>query len=48
VLDPDGFYSPLWTFLADLVPRGFVRQQALDQLVRVTSVDEAFAVIAQA
>jgi uncharacterized protein (TIGR00730 family) len=48
VLDPDGFYSPLWTFLADLVPRGFVRQQALDQLVRVASVDEAFAVIARA
>ena len=45
VLDPDGFYEPLWSWLHDLVDRGFVRQAALDALYRVTSIDEAFAVI---
>ena len=42
VLDPDGFYDPLWAWLDDLVTRGFVRQPALDLLIRATSVDEAF------
>ena len=45
VLDTDGFYAPLWAWLDDLVARGFVRQEALDALHRVTSVDDAFAVI---
>lgn len=45
VLDPDGFYAPLWAWLDQLVRQGFVRQQALDALYRVTSVDAAFAVI---
>ena len=45
VLDPDGFYSPLWTYLESLVDEGFVRQAALDALHRVSTVDEAFAVI---
>jgi uncharacterized protein (TIGR00730 family) len=45
VLDPDGFYAPLWTWLDDLCARGFVRQEALDALHRVTTVDAAFAVI---
>jgi uncharacterized protein (TIGR00730 family) len=45
VLDPGGFFAPLWAWLAELVRQGFVRQQALDALYRVTSVDEAFAVI---
>ena len=45
VLDPFGFYEPLWAWLQDLVGRGFVRQAALDALHRVASVDEAFAVV---
>jgi uncharacterized protein (TIGR00730 family) len=44
VLDPDGFYEPLWAFLGSLVGRGFVRQAAMDELHLVSSVDEAFAV----
>jgi uncharacterized protein (TIGR00730 family) len=46
VLDPNGFYDPLWRYLDDLRERGFVRQQALDRLVRVTTVDAAFAALA--
>lgn len=45
VLDVHGFYDPLWRFLDALVSSGFVRQPALDGLHRVTSVDDAFAVI---
>ena len=48
VLDPDGFYEPLWAWLQDLVARGFVRQAALDVLVRARSVDEAFAALSAA
>lgn len=44
VLDPDGLFAPLWSWLEDLVSRGFVRQSALDALVRVSTVDEAFDV----
>jgi uncharacterized protein (TIGR00730 family) len=44
VLDPDGFYDPLWKYLDDLQARGFVRGAALDVLHRTTTVDEAFAV----
>jgi uncharacterized protein (TIGR00730 family) len=46
VLDPDGFYDPLWRYVDDLRERGFVRAAALDRLMRVTSVDAAFAVLA--
>ena len=46
VLDPDGLFEPLWAWLKDLVGHGFVRQDALDALVRVRTVDEAFAVFA--
>jgi uncharacterized protein (TIGR00730 family) len=46
VLDPEGFYRPLWTYLESLVDDGFVRQAALDRLHRVSTVDEAFAVLA--
>ncbi len=42
VLDPDGFYDPLWSFLDDLRERGFVRQAALDLLHRESGVDAAF------
>lgn len=45
VLDPDGFYSPLWDYLESLRSKGFVRQAALDTLHRVTSVEDAFKVI---
>lgn len=48
VLDPEGFYAPLWAFLDDLRSRGFVRAAALDGLVRVTTVDEAFAALSRA
>lgn len=45
VLDPDGFYAPLWTYLESLRERGFVRQQALDVLHRVSSIDAAFVIV---
>jgi hypothetical protein len=45
VLDPDGFFVPLWDYLIALRDKGFVRQQALDTLHRVTTLDEAFAVL---
>jgi uncharacterized protein (TIGR00730 family) len=45
VLDPDGFYHPLWAYLESLVDAGFVRQAALDYLRRVSTVDEVFAAI---
>jgi uncharacterized protein (TIGR00730 family) len=48
VLDPDGFYRPLWTYIESLVDRGFVRQAALERLHRVSTVDDAFAVLDQA
>jgi uncharacterized protein (TIGR00730 family) len=43
VLDPDGFYDPLWAYLNGLADRGFVRATALDALGRATTVDDAFA-----
>lgn len=46
VLDPDGLYDPLWSWLDSLTGRGFVRQAALDMLIRVRTVDEAFAALA--
>ncbi len=45
VLDPDGFYAPLWDYLDGLRERGFVRSSALTALHRVSSVDDAFAVL---
>jgi len=41
VLDPEGFYEPLWAWLEDLVERGFVRRPALDSLLRVRTVADA-------
>jgi uncharacterized protein (TIGR00730 family) len=46
VLDADGFYAPLWTYLDALRDKGFVRQAALDGLHRTSTVDEAFAALA--
>ena len=45
VLDPDGFYGPLWTYLDGLRSRGFVRASALDVLCRVPTVDAALAAL---
>ena len=45
VLDPDGFYQPLWEYLRSLAERGFVRPQAWQRLHLVDSVPAAFAVI---
>jgi uncharacterized protein (TIGR00730 family) len=45
VLDPDGFYEPLWRYLDDLRERGFVRAEALAALHRTATVDEAFAAL---
>ncbi len=41
VLDPDGFYAPLWAWLEDLEKQGFVRRAALDTLVLARTVDAA-------
>ncbi len=46
VLDPDGFFAPLWAWLDDLAKRGFVRPDAVEALVRASSVDEVLAVLA--
>ena len=43
VLDVDGFFEPLWIYLADLRRRGFVGQSAVDVVYRTDSVDSAFA-----
>jgi uncharacterized protein (TIGR00730 family) len=48
VLDDGSFYQPLWAFLDSLVSRGFVRQAALDGLVRVSRVEDAFAELERA
>jgi uncharacterized protein (TIGR00730 family) len=45
VLDPDGFYEPLWAYLEQLCTAGFVRREALDLLRRVPTVEDAFAII---
>ena len=45
VLDPDGFFDPLWAWLDELARRGFVRATALASLVRATSVDEVLAAL---
>jgi uncharacterized protein (TIGR00730 family) len=45
VLDPDGFYAPLWDYLELLRERGFVRDAALEMLCRTSTVDEAFAAL---
>lgn len=43
VLDPDGFYAPLWAWLRDLSERGFVRPAALDALLLTRTVADAVA-----
>lgn len=46
VLDPSGFFEPLWVYLRSLREHGFVRTAALEMLRVVSSVDEAFAALA--
>jgi uncharacterized protein (TIGR00730 family) len=46
VLDPDGFYTPLWDYLDVLRDKRFVRAAALAALRRTSSLDEAFAALA--
>jgi uncharacterized protein (TIGR00730 family) len=43
VLDPVGFYDPLWAWLADLQRRGFIRQAALDTLLLARTVEAALS-----
>ncbi|HEX2904751.1 MAG TPA: TIGR00730 family Rossman fold protein [Jatrophihabitans sp.] len=45
VLDPWGFYEPLWQLLTSMIDSGFVRAAAWQSLHRVSEVEEAFAVI---
>ena len=45
LLDPDGFFEPLWSYLDALVTRGFVRTAALDALRCTSTVDDAFAAL---
>jgi uncharacterized protein (TIGR00730 family) len=47
VLDHNGFYQPLWTFIESMLAAGFVRHSAWNQLHRVTTIDDAFALIPQ-
>jgi predicted Rossmann-fold nucleotide-binding protein len=45
VLDDGSFYQPLWAYLTALADRGFVRATALERLVRVSRVEDAFDVL---
>jgi hypothetical protein len=45
VLDPDGFFDPLWAYLDALRDRGFVRAEALELLRVATTVDDAFSAL---
>jgi uncharacterized protein (TIGR00730 family) len=47
VLDPAGYYQPLWDYLDTLRGRGFVRPAALKILHRTTTVDDAFRALAR-
>jgi len=48
LLDADGFYAGLVSWVRGLVAPGFVRDDALDQLIVVSTVDEAFDAIEEA
>ncbi len=45
VLDPWGFYQPLWNFIESMIESGFVRAAAWQGLHRVSTVEAAFALI---
>ncbi|GAA4909310.1 hypothetical protein EV188_104195 [Actinomycetospora succinea] len=46
VLDPDGFYDPLFTWLESLVGTGFVSARGMAGVVRATTVDGALDALA--
>jgi uncharacterized protein (TIGR00730 family) len=46
VLDPNGFYAPLWTFVDSLRDSGFVSARAIGRLHRVSSVEQALQIMA--
>jgi uncharacterized protein (TIGR00730 family) len=48
ILDPDGHYDGLWTWLEDLVEREYVRPEALTWIVVARDVEAAIAVCAPA
>ena len=48
VLDPDGFYAPLWDWIQLLAARGFVRPEAWQLLIRVSAVSAAFDALERA
>ncbi len=48
VLDPDGFYAPLWDWVGTLSRRGFVRPAAWELLIRVDGVPAAFDALEEA
>jgi uncharacterized protein (TIGR00730 family) len=48
VLDPAGFYGPLWAWLTDLADAGFVRRSALETLILAKTVDAAFTALSSA
>ncbi|MDG4822916.1 TIGR00730 family Rossman fold protein [Asanoa sp. WMMD1127] len=45
LLDADGFYAGLRTWLESLAPTGFVRRESLDRMVAVGTVAEAVAAL---
>lgn len=48
VLDPDGFYAPLWHWLRSLGERGFVRPEAWRTLILASSVPAALDAVERA
>jgi uncharacterized protein (TIGR00730 family) len=45
VLDPAGFFTPLWSYLDTVAAAGFLRPAAFAGLARVTDVEAAFSVV---
>ena len=45
VLNADGFYTGLLTWLESLAPTGFVRRESLDHLIVVDTLDAALAAL---
>jgi uncharacterized protein (TIGR00730 family) len=45
VLDTDGFYEPLWRWLANLAEKGFVRDAAFDAVAVVRTVPDAVSAL---
>jgi uncharacterized protein (TIGR00730 family) len=45
VLDPDGFYTGLWTWLGDITETAFIRDHALAMVTIVTTIEDALDTI---